>query len=122
MKGNIITESIIEQATLDWFRELGYASLNGPDIAPGELLSERRIVGDKVWLIDFEMPDNNDWLTVNQFTVIEGQSNRRPDIVVFLNGLPLGVIELKTLLMRMQRLRMHLINCRHIKMKYHLFS
>ena len=164
MKGNIITESIIEQATLDWFRELGYASLNGPDIAPGELLSERtsysyvilknrlrsalakinpsipaeaiedafrkltravhespllsannhrfhrmltdgvdveyknsegRIVGDKVWLIDFEMPDNNDWLTVNQFTVIEGQSNRRPDIVVFLNGLPLGVIELK---------------------------
>jgi type I restriction enzyme, R subunit len=37
----------------------------------------------------------NDWLAVNQFTVIEGQHNRRPDIVVFVNGLPLGLIELK---------------------------
>ncbi|MFN3479692.1 MAG: type I restriction endonuclease subunit R, partial [Thermodesulfovibrionales bacterium] len=40
-------------------------------------------------------PDNNDWLVVNQFTVIEGQNNRRPDVVVFVNGIPLGVIELK---------------------------
>ena len=39
--------------------------------------------------------DANDWLAVNQFTVIEGQHNRRPDIVVFVNGLPLGLIELK---------------------------
>ncbi|NIA15067.1 MAG: HsdR family type I site-specific deoxyribonuclease [Nitrospiraceae bacterium] len=54
-----------------------------------------RIIGDKVWLIDFENPDNNDWLAVNQFTVVEGQHNRRPDIVVFINGLPLVVIELK---------------------------
>ncbi|MBI5327855.1 MAG: type I restriction endonuclease subunit R [Deltaproteobacteria bacterium] len=180
-----MTESIIEQATLDWFKGLGYSILNGPDIAPCELLSERKsysdvilenrlrsalakinpsipaeaiedafrkltgavhespllsannqrfhkmltdgipveyrrqpspppspsgrgrseaegegivgeeIIHDIVWLIDFEKPDNNDWLTVNQFTVVEGQSNRRPDIVVFLNGLPLGVIELK---------------------------
>ena len=45
--------------------------------------------------MDFENPDANDWLAVNQFTVIEGQHNRRPDIVVFVNGLPLGVIELK---------------------------
>ena len=43
----------------------------------------------------FRRPDSNDWLAVNQFTVIEGQHNRRPDIVVFVNGLPLGVIELK---------------------------
>lgn len=160
-----ITESIIEQAALDWFQELGYSVMNGPEIAPGELFAERasygdvilegrvrtaltninpaippeaiedayrkltrtihespllasnnhrfhkmltdgvdveyqnsegRIVGDKVWLIDFADPDNNDWLVVNQFTVIEGQNNRRPNLVVFVNGLPLGVIELKS--------------------------
>lgn len=160
----LFTESEIEQAALDWFRELGYSILFGPDIAPGELFSERasyndvllegrlrsslttinsnipddaiedafrklkrviyespllyannhrfhkmltegldveyqnaegRIIGDKVWLIDFDEPDNNDWLTVNQFTVIEKQNNRRPDILVFLNGIPLGIIELK---------------------------
>jgi type I restriction enzyme R subunit len=51
--------------------------------------------GDRVALIDYENPDNNDWLAVNQFTVIEGQHNRRPDVVVFVNGLPLAVIELK---------------------------
>jgi type I restriction enzyme R subunit len=45
--------------------------------------------------LDFEDPDNNDWLAVNQFTVAEGQHVRRPDIVLFVNGLALGVIELK---------------------------
>ncbi|MEM7769233.1 MAG: type I restriction endonuclease subunit R [Cyanobacteria bacterium P01_A01_bin.37] len=53
-----------------------------------------RTVHDQVWLIDFEQPSNNDWLAVNQFTVHENQ-NRRPDIVLFINGLPLAVIELK---------------------------
>src|SRR6266446_2453057 len=53
------------------------------------------IAGDHVRLIDFESSEANDWLAVNQFTVIEGQNNRRPDIVVFVNGLPLGIIELK---------------------------
>lgn len=53
------------------------------------------IAGDHVRLIDFDNPHANDWLAVNQFTVIEGQNNRRPDIVVFVNGLPLGIIELK---------------------------
>src|SRR5882724_10699292 len=53
------------------------------------------IAGDHVRLIDFHDPDANDWLAVNQFTVIEGQNNRRPDVVVFVNGLPLGIIELK---------------------------
>src|SRR5439155_19818103 len=48
-----------------------------------------------VRLIDFDDPDTNNWLAVNQFTVIEGQHNRRPDVVVFVNGLPLGLIELK---------------------------
>lgn len=51
------------------------------------------IGGDRVWLINFNDPDANDWLAVNQFTVIEGQHNRRPDIVQFVNGLPLGVID-----------------------------
>ena len=53
------------------------------------------IAGDDVRLVDFGDVTANDWLAVNQFTVIEGQSNRRPDIVVFVNGLPLGLIELK---------------------------
>ena len=53
------------------------------------------IAGDRVRLVDFANADMNDWLVVNQFTVIEGQHNRRPDIVVFLNGLPIAVIELK---------------------------
>jgi len=56
---------------------------------------EGRIVGDKVWLVDFANLERNDWLVVNQFTVVEGQHNRRPDLVVFVNGLPLAVIELK---------------------------
>lgn len=50
---------------------------------------------DKVWLIDFTNPEKNEFLAVNQFTVIENNTNKRPDIVVFINGLPLAVIELK---------------------------
>jgi len=158
----IITESIVEEAALDWLKGLGYKHLFGPDIAcdgskperatysdvvlverlraalfsinqtiPADAIEEAlkkvlrpdspslivnnrqfhkmladgvdveyrnddgRIVGDKVWLVDFENAKNNDWLAVNQFTVVEGQQNRRPDIVVFINGLPLAVIELK---------------------------
>jgi type I restriction enzyme, R subunit len=53
------------------------------------------ISGDQVRLIDFDDPDANDWLAVNQYTVIENKANRRPDLVIFVNGLPLGVIELK---------------------------
>ena len=157
-----VTESVVEEAALEWLRGLGYATLFGPDIAPGEPRAERvdysqvvlverlrsaltrlnpafpveaiedairrlllvespnliinnrrfhqllvngvpveyraadgRVVHDQVWLLDSENIDNNDWLAVNQFTVIEGQNNRRPDIVVFVNGLPLAVIELK---------------------------
>lgn len=157
-----INESFIEEATLQWFGELGYAALHGPTLAPGELASERdsfgdvvlvgrlreaigrlnpaipeeacedalrkvlrvatpsltqtnrafhtmlrdgvpveysrpdgRIAGDLARLVDFSEVAANDWLAVNQFTVIEGQHNRRPDIVIFVNGLPLGLIELK---------------------------
>ena len=51
--------------------------------------------GDKVWLVDFNNPINNEFLVVNQFTVIEENNNKRPDIIIFINGLPLIVIELK---------------------------
>ncbi len=50
---------------------------------------------DKVWLIDLKEIENNDFLAVNQFTVVENKNQRRPDIVLFINGLPLVVIELK---------------------------
>ncbi len=50
---------------------------------------------DYVWMIDFKNPANNDYLAVNQFTVIENNINKRSDIVLFVNGLPLVVIELK---------------------------
>ncbi|MGC8638140.1 MAG: type I restriction endonuclease subunit R [Athalassotoga sp.] len=53
-----------------------------------------KIVWGKVWLFDFENPENNEFLAVNQYTVI-GIKERRPDIVLFVNGLPLAVIELK---------------------------
>jgi len=51
--------------------------------------------GDKVWLVDFDEPENNEFLVVNQYTVIENNINKRPDVVLFINGLPLVVIELK---------------------------
>ncbi len=57
--------------------------------------SEGRIHGAQVQVIDFEVPPNNDWLAVNQFTVTENRNTRRPDVVLFVNGLPLGVVELK---------------------------
>lgn len=157
-----LTESVVEEAALQWLAELGYATLSGPEIAPEEPAAEREgfdqtvlhgrlraslrrlnpavpadaldeafrkvtlldspnlidanhafhsllIEGvpveylrkdgtpahDLVRLIDFADPGANDWVAVNQFTVVEGQHNRRPDIVLFVNGLPLGVIELK---------------------------
>ena len=157
-----LNESIVEDAALEWFGELGYAVGHGPQLAPGEPAAERdsfsevvlvgrlreairrlnpaipeeareealrkvlrvgtpsltqtnrafhrmlrdgvpveyprpdgSIAGDHVRLVDFDDVRANDWLAVNQFTVIEGQHNRRPDIVVFVNGLPLAVIELK---------------------------
>ena len=53
------------------------------------------ISGAQARIIDFDDPANNDWLAVNQLTVTENRSTRRPDIVLFVNGLPLGIIELK---------------------------
>src|SRR5437660_282535 len=158
------TESVVEDAALAWLEALGYAVLDGPDIAAGEPGAERSdpnyrdvllewrlrqalvrlnpdlppealddafrkltradepspvernravhrmlvdgvaveyrrkdgsIAGAQARVIDFDEPGRNDWLAVNQFTVSEGQHTRRPDVVVFVNGLPLAVLELK---------------------------
>ncbi len=51
--------------------------------------------GDLVWLVDFANPENNDFVVANQLTVIENGMNKRPDVVLFVNGMPLVVIELK---------------------------
>lgn len=51
--------------------------------------------GKNVWLVDFDDPWNNDFAVVNQFTVVENGHNLRPDVVLFVNGLPLAVMELK---------------------------
>jgi len=156
------TESVVEDAALDWLKSLGYAVKHGPQIAPGELAAERSdfgqvvleqrlrdalarlnpalpadalddafrrlirsagptlearnrsvhrllvdgvtveyrtsdgsIRGAQARVLDFDVPDNNDWLAVNQFTVSENKRTRRPDIVLFINGLPLALVELK---------------------------
>ena len=57
--------------------------------------SDGRVRGDQVRVIDFDNLASNDWLAVNQFTVTEDRNTRRPDVVLFVNGLPLGIIELK---------------------------
>ncbi len=51
--------------------------------------------GERVWLVDFQNPENNVFFAINQFTVIEHNQNKRPDVILFVNGLPLVVIELK---------------------------
>lgn len=66
--------------------------VNGVDV---EYRRDDRIVSDKVWLFDFSSPAKNEFLAVNQFTIIENNHNRRPDIILFVNGLPLVVLELK---------------------------
>lgn len=98
-------------ARLDAIRQLG--RLNAPDLIANNEAFHRLLTdgipvtvqkdgnprGDLVWLIDFDHPENNDYLVVNQFTVIEEAGstsvNKRPDVILFVNGLPLVVIELK---------------------------
>ncbi|RFP52717.1 MAG: type I restriction endonuclease subunit R [Limnothrix sp. CACIAM 69d] len=74
-------------------RRLHQALVEGIDV---EFYAEDGTIrGDKVYAIDFTNPDQNDWLVLNQFTVIENSHKRRPDVVVFINGLPIAVIEIK---------------------------
>ncbi len=82
------TPSLIEEN-----RRLHKAMVEGIDV---EFYAEDGTIrGDKVRLIDFDDSDANDWLALDQFTVIEQGIKRRPDVVLFINGLPLAVIELK---------------------------
>jgi type I restriction enzyme R subunit len=82
------TPSLIEEN-----RRLHKAMVEGVDV---EYFGKDGVIrGEQVRLIDFNDAEANDWLAVNQFTVIEDKANRRADIVVFVNGLPLAVIELK---------------------------
>ncbi|WP_199897935.1 HsdR family type I site-specific deoxyribonuclease, partial [Flavobacterium sp. B17] len=60
-----------------------------------EVRLEDGVRGQQVKIIDYENPENNEFLVINQLTIIEGNSNKRPDIILFINGLPLVVIELK---------------------------
>ncbi|MDO9153605.1 MAG: type I restriction endonuclease subunit R [Paludibacter sp.] len=60
-----------------------------------EVRTSDGIRGQKVYIVDFTYPENNEFLAINQFTIIEGSQNKRPDIILFVNGLPLVVIELK---------------------------
>ena len=66
--------------------------VDGVDV---EVRTDSGIRGEKVYIADFSNPENNEFLAINQFTVIEGNQNKRPDIILFINGLPLVVIELK---------------------------
>lgn len=154
------TESVVEEAALAWFADLGFEVRFGPDIAHDgpdpERADYREVVlagrlrdalerlnpaasaeardeafrrvsqigspslvqanrafhdllvngvavevlrngekrGELIDVVDFDDPANNDWLAVNQFTVL-GETERRPDVVLFVNGLPLAVLELK---------------------------
>jgi type I restriction enzyme R subunit len=67
------------------------------DGVPVEFQRDGETVGDRVLLFDFDNPDNNDWAAINQFTIRGTQHTRRPDVIVFLNGLPIAVLELKNL-------------------------
>ena len=159
---NAFNENTVELAALEYFAELGYRTLHGPDIAPGEPGAERdsyeevflwdrlreairrinpgtapdlidatlarvrraesqspidenyrlhQLITEgvpvehrdadgvlrtmRLWLVDFELPENNDWVAVNQFTIVENNKNRRPDVLVLVNGMPLALLELK---------------------------
>lgn len=155
------SESVVEEAALDWLRELRYNVFSGADVAPGPTslrasysdallphvvrgalnrlnptlppeaiedayrqltivegatlemrsraahrmlvdgipveyrLADGSIKGAQAFAIDFQHPEKNDWLALNQFTISENKHVRRPDIILFLNGLPVALIELK---------------------------
>ena len=102
-----INPSIPDDAREDTLKQL--QRINSPDLITNNETFHRMLTegvkvlyqkdgnsrGDLVWLVDFNQPENNDFMVVNQFTVIENNVNKRPDIILFINGLPLIVIELK---------------------------
>ncbi len=61
----------------------------------GYFANETESRGEQVMLVDFENPENNEFLAVNQFTVVQGHHNKRPDLILFINGIPLVVMEFK---------------------------
>lgn len=86
--------SIIETPSLvEENRRIHRLITEGVDVEFG--IGDGQVKSDKLWLIDFDHPENNDFWVTNQFTVAEGKYTRRPDVMVFVNGLPLGIIELK---------------------------
>ena len=160
---NGASEASVEEAALDWLRDVGWSTASGRDIAPDGEAAEREdyaeaylphrlrsaierlnpdlpataqedacralaraegvtlehrnrafhrllvegvtvehqqadghVRGAQARIVDFDNPANNDWLAVNQFTVVENKRERRADVVLFVNGLPLVVIELKS--------------------------
>lgn len=62
---------------------------------PVQYRKDGNMRGDRVQLVNFNQPEQNDFLVVNQFTIIENNQNKRPDLILFVNGLPLVLIELK---------------------------
>lgn len=104
---NRLNPQVPSDARLDAIRRV--VSLPTPNLVPNNKIFHEYFVngidveysingetkGDKVWLVDFENVENNEFLVVNQFTVIENYKKKRPDIILFVNGLPLVVLELK---------------------------
>src|SRR6266566_1748765 len=104
-----VNSSITEEAT-DWAVKQVLRSESHKLIADNESFHKLLVDGidvpfqssgaeryQKVWLFDFEDPENNDFLATNQFTVIENHIERRPDVILFVNGIPLVILELKNL-------------------------
>ncbi len=99
-----VDESLVDEA-IKRLERAESQSVIGENLRVHQLLTEGvpvehrgadgRVRTHRVWLIDFANPANNDWLAVNQFTVVDNGKHRRPDVVVFVNGLPLGLFELK---------------------------
>lgn len=184
----MINEDQVEQLAIQWFQELGYDYLYGPDIAHDginplradyhsvliesrlnsalthlnpdapasaiteaiaklknpqkasliqnnlsfhhmltqgiglEVKTEEGWQGERIKLIDFHHPENNDFLIVNQFTLKGSKMNRRPDIVVFINGIPIFVIELKTLQMSQPIFSRLIMTCKPTNTKLKIYS
>ncbi len=84
----------VEGATLE-SRNRAFHRLLADGVTVEYRTADGALRGAQVAVLDYENPINNDWLAVNQFTVVEAEQERRPDVVLFVNGLPLALIELK---------------------------